>query len=1084
MSIVVQGEAPEPKKFRSSLPTQVIVEKPTFTYQSGGSPLDDAANGGQSPAGPSSARSSSSTSCIKEERERDDLCGNANSNNLLYPRNGQSLVDAFSTAMIFQATNAYMKQMQPTNQKGRGKSATPSVPPGPPIPGAIAAASSPAAALFSEDDWSWHRNPAAAIRSGGTNKQTPVWKFFVYNKAENLSRCIVGNCTYVLKGPHTSTLACHLKKHPPQYVEYQKLKAIYSRDRLNNISSNSSQMSVSPAPASSGSGGVAQLNTCSSRMKTAGNSCNSGSNNILRSHGHDSCSSGNVLSSVRQHVPVSTVVATSGKQSTHSVSNILDVLNARASVAALASGNGHLLQNPIAAIFNNPEQDNGNSTGGINNTQNATGNSSPIKSNSSLADVLTANILMAASSSATGSAIAMGRKWNRDDRKQKEMEVKLALMLSASQLPLNIIENSFFREFMEYMQPRFSMPHDINYVEEIINAEYSRMIINLKNQLTTAKKIAVMIDVLKLNTSASSAALPTSADDKEESKDLESKDSTSVNSDSGFEVSDENQSGTESPKSSAMRTEEMRPLVRLCISVAFYSPLAQRVEVALLGVRPLADQSNVIDAVKSTVEQILSDFDVTTDKVSRYLCNDVCELIGINVSAEDIFPRMLEPYNQKLTQSLLNVIDANEEIEELKKSFYSMILNFVTRPNAMQLLQQAVGHPVSIPIADSFLVLIDAILELKNAFLCVCTQISFDYPVGTINESQWQVLENVSRLLRLFHTHMKVVQDGVYATIDGVVPSLMQLQVSLEKDFTALGNLATQLKTDLRKRTASILDITAPDFDGTFIQATALNPHLALLLDDEQLAYAKNAIEQELNGRMRLAEEIAARRPARLNGGVDALLATVTDRAAAASSLATTSGTNNSSSRNGNKNISNIGNSDTSLSCQNIATSTSLYPDLIHAANERRKIMKERQQAAAKNRYAEAIVQSYFDELAAGTNQTSPSPLAIVTGALPMTLNSRNLAPLQYWQFNTVKYGLLAEIATELLTVPSSTVSLERIFATSSPDAPNGSSADLNGVGTRCVTFDPITLIKTIDEPARMERDAMLRFNRTLIPRF
>lgn len=56
------------------------------------------------------------------------------------------------------------------------------------IPGALAAAASPAAALFGEDDWSWHRNPAAAIRSGGTNKQTPVWKYFVYNKLENLSR--------------------------------------------------------------------------------------------------------------------------------------------------------------------------------------------------------------------------------------------------------------------------------------------------------------------------------------------------------------------------------------------------------------------------------------------------------------------------------------------------------------------------------------------------------------------------------------------------------------------------------------------------------------------------------------------------------------------------------------------------------------------------------------------------------------------------------------------------------------------------------------------------------------------------------
>lgn len=81
--------------------------------------------------------------------------------------------------------------------------------------------------------------------------------------------------------------------------------------------------------------------------------------------------------------------------------------------------------------------------------------------------MLTANLLMVASSSATGNAAAISRKWNREDRKQKEMEVKLALMLSASQLPLNIIENSFFREFMEYVQPRFTMPHDINYMEEV-----------------------------------------------------------------------------------------------------------------------------------------------------------------------------------------------------------------------------------------------------------------------------------------------------------------------------------------------------------------------------------------------------------------------------------------------------------------------------------------------------------------------------------------------------------------------------------------------------------------------------------------
>lgn len=59
-----------------------------------------------------------------------------------------------------------------------------------PIPGSMAIAASPAAQLFDKNDWSWHRNPAASIRSGGTNKQTPVWKYFVYNKVENLSRYI------------------------------------------------------------------------------------------------------------------------------------------------------------------------------------------------------------------------------------------------------------------------------------------------------------------------------------------------------------------------------------------------------------------------------------------------------------------------------------------------------------------------------------------------------------------------------------------------------------------------------------------------------------------------------------------------------------------------------------------------------------------------------------------------------------------------------------------------------------------------------------------------------------------------------
>ncbi|KAI3415916.1 hypothetical protein GPALN_005480 [Globodera pallida] len=120
----------------------------------------------------------------------------------------------------------------------------------PAIPGALAVAASPAAQLFREDDWSWHRNPAAAIRSGGTNKQTPVWKYFVYNKTENLSRCIVSTCTYQLKGPHTSTLACHLKKHAAEYAEFQRLKSDYTRERMVNGQPSSSSSAGGELPSS------------------------------------------------------------------------------------------------------------------------------------------------------------------------------------------------------------------------------------------------------------------------------------------------------------------------------------------------------------------------------------------------------------------------------------------------------------------------------------------------------------------------------------------------------------------------------------------------------------------------------------------------------------------------------------------------------------------------------------------------------------------------------------------------------------------------------------------------------------------
>lgn len=57
-------------------------------------------------------------------------------------------------------------------------------------------------------------------------------------------------------------------------------------------------------------------------MKTAVNSCNNASGNMLESHIHDSCTSGSSLGAIKRHSPASTVFATSGKHSAHSVRSI------------------------------------------------------------------------------------------------------------------------------------------------------------------------------------------------------------------------------------------------------------------------------------------------------------------------------------------------------------------------------------------------------------------------------------------------------------------------------------------------------------------------------------------------------------------------------------------------------------------------------------------------------------------------------------------------------------------------------------------------------------------------------------------
>jgi len=304
------------------------------------------------------------------------------------------------------------------------------------------------------------------------------------------------------------------------------------------------------------------------------------------------------------------------------------------------------------------------------------------------------------------------------------------------------------------------------------------------------------------------------------------------------------------------------------------------------------------------------------------------------------------------------------------------------------------------------LVLVDAVLEVRVEFVSVCSR--HGDSIAVIGDGDWLLLGAVSRLLRLFRQHMTLTQmDGSPATVDGVVPSLMQLKLSLDKDFDILGALAAELKEDLMRRAAPILDVAAGDFDGTFLLATALNPQLILLLDDEQLAWAKTEIESQLRARIRDSEPtMPSRHESTMPSTIPSSIPSVIPSA--------------------------------------------LYPDLIQAANQRRKFLAEKSHSQnGRSRYAEAIVGAFFDELL-GMASTAPSIIS----------------PLIFWRQYATKSVHLSDLALELLSIPSSTASLERIFAIS-PDA----------------QFDPVAVLKALDDPGRMERDTMLRFNRTHLPR-
>ncbi|CAD6190325.1 unnamed protein product [Caenorhabditis auriculariae] len=883
------GEGPpEAKRFRIDVPTQVEVDAATDVVCSVSTPLaGEASQEGQSPAAPSSAsyRSSngsvvSTDSPVKEEEIEQDEGPDSSECDIL---------DMISKTMLsFAKVDDHLaRPSQLLASLSTSPSPLPSAPSAPVLPGSVAVAQSPAAQLFAEDDWSWHRNPAAAIRSGGTNKQTPVWKYFVYNKAENLSRCIVGDCTYMLKGPHTSTLACHLKKHVKEYAEFQKLKADYSRTKID----------VQGPP------------------KT-----NSGE--------------------FREALPKSPITPTSEggkprvkKEPVAKIGDVSSLMNVfRTPPISATTPTMPTMPNLMQNLM----------MGAMNPLQMMLAQSLPTSSNS-FTPAHAAALQQAVYGSAGGLAVNPGgqmmqsKKWRKDDRKQKELETKLALALYSSHVGFDVLHNPHWKELFEVAQPKFTVCEEVSIYEQIVSATCLRLQQSMRSMLHSAKRVSLLVDAVEIAT----------------------------------------------PGFSEAATHKL--VVAASIPVA--TGATHEIQTIFLAFRTVAPSDNLSESVGKAVEQVISDYGIVAESINRVVCSGIRNLIGEECG--NVVDKQIESFASCLLSALNFWLENNSTVKSLHESVIAMLDS---------LFAETKNFPGNAKL-ESLPILLEAVVGMRDCLKLNNTDLT---------EQQWSRVYGLNSLCNVFKQYVSTTPGSDVTTIDSVLPTIQQILLTLEKDAYNLGELGLELRDIITERMAFVLDEECSEFDPTFVQATALNPQLAVILSPDQLACAKRTIEKELSKRA-----VSIKKERKLAIGVDAILANVM------------------------KNVSE-------------SNELTFYGDLFQNSQ----IKKEDDNAN------ESIVNSYFEEI------SNSSPVESLFSPLVRTFGNPLQAPLAYWRSCSAKCPALSELAAELLSLPTCTLTVDRALSMHTSLSPY---AKLDAAGRLLATSENV------------ERQLLLRLNRNLV---
>ena len=117
-----------------------------------------------------------------------------------------------------------------------------------------------------------------------------------------------------------------------------------------------------------------------------------------------------------------------------------------------------------------------------------------------------------------------------------------------------------------------------------------------------------------------------------------------------------------------------------------------------------------------------------------------------------------------------------------------------------------------------------------------------------LQPEEWEALGHMKTLLSKFATYTNVAGGEQYATLSLIVPYYVELRHHLGdmKKIDAVGKVADTLLSELERRFGKLLDSSNKDHDPIYMIATLLDPRYKMILDAEQIVYAKKACLKHL----------------------------------------------------------------------------------------------------------------------------------------------------------------------------------------------------------------------------------------------